>query len=68
MFVASAIDHRSNVHMAPSVAKIGTKIIYMWKIVSPTALLTPLNIFPILIFKYKKESIKCALGHETKKS
>ena len=29
MFVASAIGHRSNVHMAPSVAKIGTKILYM---------------------------------------
>ena len=27
IFVASILDHRSKVHVAPSVAKIGTKII-----------------------------------------
>ena len=50
MFVASAVVHRSNVHVAPSVAKIGTKISSFWKIVSPTALTnkTPLNVFQIL--------------------
>ena len=70
MFVASAIHHRSYLIVAPSVAKIGTKIITMRKIVFPSHLtnITPLNVFPILIFTYKKESIKCALGHETKKS
>ena len=68
MFVASAIDHRSYLIVAPSVAKIGTKIISMRKIVFLSHLtnITPLKIFPTLILKYKKCSIKCALGHETK--
>ena len=65
--MASAIDHRSNLIVAPSVAKIGTKIISMRKIVFLSHLtnITPLKIFPTLILKYKKCSIKCALGHET---
>ena len=68
MFVASAIDHRSNLIVAPSVAKIGTKIIGMRKIVFLSHLtnITPLNVFPTLILKYKICSIKCALGHEAK--
>ena len=66
--MASAIDHRLNLIVAPSVAKIGTKIISMRKIIflSHITNITPLNVFPTLILKFKKCSIKCALGHETK--
>ena len=66
--MASAIYHRSNLIVAPSVAKIGTKIISMRKIVFLPHLpnITPLHVFPTLILKYKKCSVKCALGHETK--
>ena len=68
MFVASAIDHRSNLIVAPSVAKIGTNLIITRKTVFLSHLTntTPLNVFPTLILKYKKCSVKCALGHETK--
>ena len=68
MFVASAIDHYSNLIAAPSVAKIGTKIFSMRKIVFLPHFtnITPLHVIPTLILKYKKCSIKCALGHETK--
>ena len=66
--MASANHHHSNLIVAPSVAKIRTKIICMRKIVFLSHLtnITPLNVFPTLILKYKKCSIKCALGHETK--
>ena len=54
--MASAIDHRSYLIVAPSVAKIGTKIISIRKIVFLSHLtnITPLTIFPTLILEYKK--------------
>ena len=56
MFVASVIIHRSNVHVAPHVAKIGTKISNYFKVGSPTALtnINPLNVYPIHIFNFLK--------------